>query len=413
MIGVVTPAAFLHSFSAPSKAEADFIDVVSATGSTLTARDGSTYLDAMAGLWYCQVGFGRTDMVDAIVHQLRDLAVYHTFDPFTNSVAAEAAELIASKSPHPDGRVFLACSGSEAVDTALKLTRMVQQRRGHAGKQVIVRRTHGYHGTNFGGTTAQGIEANRDGWGDLVPHFIEVPNDDVEAMASVFAEHGDRIAAVITEPVQGAGGVHPPVDGYFTALRRLCDRHDSLLVFDEVICGFGRTGEWFAAQTFDVRPDLMCFAKGVTSGYQPLSGVIMSAEVGADLSEPHGQMLRTGYTYSGHPAACAAAIANIGIIESEGLAARAVHIGEQLQTGFDALAGDGLIASSRGVGAVRAIDLGRESPPVRDALLDRGVVTRPIGDALAFCPPLVMTDAEIGRIIETLHEVLSAHTGER
>ncbi|WP_420452863.1 aspartate aminotransferase family protein [Ilumatobacter sp.] len=403
--------AFLHSFAPPSKGESDFIEIVSASGSTLTVRDGSTYLDAMAGLWYCQVGFGRADLVDAITAQLRDLAVYHTFDPFTNAVAAEAAELIASRSPHPDGRVFLACSGSEAVDTALKLSRLVQRRRGRPDKQIVVRRSHGYHGTNFGGTSAQGIAANREGWGDLLDHFVEVPHDDLEALAAVFAEHGDRIAAVITEPVQGAGGVHPPTEGYLEALRRSCDRHGSLLVFDEVICGFGRTGEWFGAQTFGVRPDLMCFAKGVTSGYQPLSGVIVSSDVGAELADPAGEVLRTGYTYSGHPAACAAAIANIGIIEAEGLRERAVAIGERLESGFEALRRDGAIRGSRGVGAIRAVELFEDSAPARAALLDRGVVTRPVGTALAFCPPLVMTDDELDRILDTLSEVLAERPG--
>jgi len=315
------------------------------------------------------------------------------------------AEMIVERSPHPDGRVFLGCSGSEAVDTALKLARLVQQRRGQEGRQVVIRRTNGYHGTNFGGTSAQGIALNREGWGDLVPHFIEVPHDDLEAAATVFAEHGEHIAAVLTEPVQGAGGVHPPVDGYLEGLRRLCDDNGALLIFDEVICGFGRTGSWFGAQTFGVTPDLMTFAKGVTSGYQPLSGVTVSLSVCSELEEP-GFLLRTGYTYSGHQASCAAGIANIELMEAEGLVDRVDSIGERLRAGLTALEGDGLLESWRGMGAIYAAELGRDAVPARDKMLEAGVIVRPMGTCLAICPPLVITDDEIGHIIDAMADAL-------
>jgi adenosylmethionine-8-amino-7-oxononanoate aminotransferase len=336
---------------------------------------------------------------------MHKVEAYNTFAPFTNAPAARVAEMIVERSPHPDGRAFLGCSGSEAVDTALKIARQVQQRRGHTGRQVIVRRTNGYHGTNFGGTSAQGIAPNREGWGDLVPHFVEVPHDDLEAAASVFADQGDRIAAVLTEPLQGAGGVFPPVDGYLEGLRRLCDDNGALLIFDEVICGFGRTGEWFGAQTFGVTPDLITFAKGVTSGYLPLSGVILSRSVSEELEEP-GFLLRTGYTYSGHQASCAAGIANLELMTEEGLDTRAIHVGEQLQEGLRALQSDGLIESWRGMGAVYAAELGRDSIPVRNEILANGVIVRPIGTCLAICPPLVITDDEVGRVIDTMAAAL-------
>lgn len=401
------PGALLHPFADPNKAEADFVNIVSAQGALLRDDTGKEYLDGMASLWYCQVGHGRREIIDAIMAQLDTLDAFNIFDPFSNPKAREAAALIASKSPHPDGRVFLGSSGSEAVDTALKLARLVQQRRGTTGKQIIVRRTNGYHGTNFGGTSAQGIAPNREGWGDLVPHFIEVPNDNVEEAAKVFAEHGERVAAVVCEPVQGAGGVWPPEDGYLEGLRRLCDQHDALLIFDEVICGFGRTGSWFGAQTFGVTPDLMTFAKGVTSGYQPLSGVIVSAAVAAELGDDEGTILRHGYTYSGHPAACAAAVANIELIAAEGLVERAAHIGEKTVEGLDALAADGIIAGRRGVGGMWAADVGRDSTPVKEAMLADGVIARGVGQAIIFCPPLVVTDDQIGRFIETLQKALA------
>ena len=395
----------LHPFSPPAMPEGDFIDIVRGEGSLVFDSDGREYVDAMANLWLCQVGHGRTEIIDAVTAQMRQIEAYNTFAPFTNGPASQVAEMIAERSPHPDGRVFLGCSGSEAVDTALKIARLVQQRRGQEGRQVIVKRTNGYHGTNFGGTSAQGIAPNREGWGDLVPHFLEVPHDDLEAAASLFAEHGDRIAAVLTEPLQGAGGVFPPADGYLEGLRRLCDDNGALLIFDEVICGFGRTGHWFGAQAFGVTPDLMTFAKGVTSGYLPLSGVILSRRVSEELEEP-GFLLRTGYTYSGHQASCAAGVANLDIMEREGLDQRANHVGERIQEGLRALQADGLIESWRGMGAVYAAELGRDSIPVRNEILATGVIVRPIGTCLAICPPLVITDDEVGRVIDTMAAAL-------
>ena len=393
--------ALLHPFSPPGMPEGDFVEIVRGEGSLVFDSNGREYVDAMANLWLCQVGHGRTEIIDAVTAQMHQMEAYNTFAPFTNGPAARVAEMIAERSPHPDGRVFLGCSGSEAVDTALKIARQVQQRRGQEGRQVIVKRTNGYHGTNFGGTSAQGIAPNREGWGDLVPHFLEVPHDDLEAAASIFADHGDRIAAVLTEPVQGAGGVFPPVDGYLEGLRRLCDDNGALLIFDEVICGFGRIGEWFGAQAFGVTPDLITFAKGVTSGYLPLSGVILSRHVCEELEEP-GFLLRTGYTYSGHQASCAAGIANLELMTNEGLDTRANHVGDRLQEGLRALEADGLIESWRGMGAVYAAELGRDSIPVRNEILANGVIVRPIGTCLAICPPLVITDDEVGRIIDTM-----------
>ena len=398
-------SALLHPFSPPAMPEGDFIDIVRGEGSLVYDAAGKDYVDAMANLWLCQVGHGRTEIIDAVTAQMHQMEAYNTFAPFTNGPAARVAEMIVERSPHPDGRTFLGCSGSEAVDTALKIARLVQQRRGTEGRQIIIKRTNGYHGTNFGGTSAQGIAPNREGWGDLVPHFLEVPHDDLEAMASIFAEQGDRIAAVLTEPLQGAGGVFPPADGYLAGLRRLCDDNGALLIFDEVICGFGRTGEWFGAQTFGVTPDLITFAKGVTSGYLPLSGVIVSRAVCEELEEP-GFLLRTGYTYSGHHASCAAGIANLQIMTDEGLDQRANHVGEKLQEGLRALAADGHIKSWRGMGAVYAAELGRDSIPVRNAILEKGVIVRPIGTCLAICPPLVITDDEIGRVIDALANAL-------
>ena len=395
----------LHAFAPPAKAEADFVNIVRGEGSLLWDDAGNEYVDGLASLWYCQVGHGRTEIVDAVAEQMRRLEAYNIFDPFTNEPAAQAAAMIVERSPHPDGRVFLGCSGSEAVDTVLKMVRQFHQLAGDAERQVVVRRTHGYHGTNFGGTSAQGIAPNREGWGDLVPHFEEVPNDDLEAAATLFADRGDRIAAVISEPIQGAGGVHLPPDGYLEGLRRLCDDHGALLIFDEVISGIGRTGQWFGAQHFGVTPDLITFAKGVTSGYLPLSGVIASRRVCEAFEEP-GFVFRTGYTYSGHPASCAAGIANLELMDAEGLVERANHVGGRIRSGLAALQADGLIESWRGTGAVYAAELGRDSIPARNEMMANGVIVRPIGTCLAICPPLIITDDEVGRVLDTMAEAL-------
>lgn len=396
--------ALLHPFARPAKPESAFVRVVRAEGAALWDADGNRYVDGLANLWNCHVGHGRREIVDAVAHQLATLDCYNTFDPFTNDVAVAAAERIRSWSPLPEGRVFLGCSGSDAVDTAFKLVRIVQQLRGEDERQVVLTRTRGYHGTNLGGTSVQGIEPNRAGWGDLVPHVVELPADDLEAAAKYFATHGERVAAVITEAVQGAGGVHLPVDGYLAGLRRLCDDHGALLVLDEVITGFGRIGARFAAEAYGIVPDLMTFAKGVTSGYQPLSGVIVSAGVAATLEADEGWLLRTGYTYSGHPASCAAALANLAIIEDEHLVDRARHLGDRLGAALRSLADEGLVESCRGVGALWAVDLGEDAVPARDRLLEAGVVVRPLGQTLAICPPLVISDEDLDAIVDALAE---------
>ncbi len=396
--------ALLHPFSNASKPESEFIKIVRAEGSELFDEHGKRYIDGMASLWYCQVGHNRRPIIDAISAQMDQLATYNTFDPFTNDAAIQVADKIASISPHPDGRVFLGCSGSEAIDTALKIARLVQQRRSDGSRQIIVRRTRGYHGTNFGGTTAQGIEPNREGWGDLVPHFMEADGDDIESMAKIFADHGDRIAAVVSEPVQGAGGIFPPADGYLEGIRRLCDQHGALMIADEVICGFGRTGSWFGSQTYGVVPDLMTFAKGVSSGYLPLSGVIVGRNVADELEDPD-LLLRTGYTYSGHPASCAAGLANINLIEEEGLVDRAHHLASRFTEGLTALKADGTIAGFRGVGGLWAAEMGRDAIPLRNELYGMGLIMRGVGEALLMCPPLIITDPEIDELIEGIATV--------
>jgi len=400
---------FLHPFAKPTRT--DFRTLVRGQGSVVYDNHGNQYIDAMASLWYCAVGHGRSDMAEAIARQAGTLAAYSTFDPFTNEPAEELAEKLVAIGPIPKSRIFFTSSGSESVDTAMKLARLAHVQAGHPERTLIISRQRGYHGTTYGGTSAQGIPPNREGYGPLVGDVEQVPADDIEAMATLMAQRGNTVAAVLVEPLQGAGGVFPPQDGYLQSLRRLCDQHGAFLIFDEVISGFGRLGTWFAAEHYKVVPDLMTFAKAVTSGYQPLGGVFVGPAVRAPLEADANFFLRTGFTYSGHPTACAAALKNIEILEREDLLARAVHIGKRLSSGLQSLADDGLIASVRGDGAVWAASHHPHRDPmmIRDKMLDLGVITRAIGaDANTFCPPLVTSDAQIDQIVDTLATVLSA-----
>jgi adenosylmethionine-8-amino-7-oxononanoate aminotransferase len=401
------PGAFLHPFAKPTREQ--FITIARGEGALLWDADGNELVDAMASLWYCQVGHGRQQIADAVARQISTIEAYSCFDPFTNAPADALAERIADLTPIADARVFYAGSGSEAVDSAMKLARLTHVLSGRPERQLIISRVRGYHGTNYGGTSAQGIALNREGYGELLADVVQVPSDDIEALSVVMAEHSDQLAAVITEPVQGAAGVFPPVDGYLAEARRLCDQHGALLIFDEVITGFGRMGTWFAAERYGVTPDLTTFAKGVTSGYQPLGGVIVGRRVRDALEADAGFILRHGYTYSGHPAACAAALVNLDIIEREGLLDAVATMGARLEAGLRSLEADGAFAHLRGEVAIfgAAMRPDQDAMAVRDRMLELGVITRAIGsETVTFCPPFITTDAQIDRIVDALAAAL-------
>ena len=404
---------FLHPFAKPTRER--FITVARGEGARIYDTDGRDYIDGMASLWYCAIGHGRRDMAEAIARQVTSIEAYSAFDPFTTRIADELCERIADLSPLTDPRVFLCNSGSEAVDTAMKLARLAHVQAGRPERTIIISRGRGYHGTNYGGTSVQGIPPNRAGYGPLVGDVIHVEPDDIEQLATVMSTHSAQLAAVISEPVQGAGGVYPPADGYLQQLRKLCDQHGAYLIFDEVITGFGRLGTWFGAQHFGVIPDLLTFAKAVTSGYQPLGGVILARSVCEPIESDPNFLLRHGYTYSGHATACAAALTNLDIIEREGLLERALHIGRRLEQGLTALANDGVIDHARGRVAVWAAghNAGIDPFVVRDRMLAAGSITRALNtDTNSFCPPLVITDPELDRLIDTFAAVTTALAAE-
>ncbi|MDY7102885.1 MAG: aminotransferase class III-fold pyridoxal phosphate-dependent enzyme [Actinomycetota bacterium] len=398
----MNPSAFLHPYAKPAKT--GFRNLVRGAGSCVWDDAGNRYVDGMASLWYCQVGHGRDRMVEAVASQMQTLATYNTFDPWTNEPAERLAARIAALAPIEQGRVFFTSSGSEAVDSAIKLARLAHARAGHPERTIIVSREKAYHGVTYGGLSVQGLPVNQEGYGELLGGVENLPHHDIEAMAALFAERGDEIAAVITEPVQGAGGVYPPAPGYLEGLRRLCDDHGALLIFDEVICGFGRLGRWFAAERYGVTPDLITFAKGVSSGYVPLGGVVCGRAVCDPLEADPDFVLRHGHTYSGHPTACAAGLESIAISEDEDLCGRADEIGKLLGDGLRSLADDGILTEVRGDAAIWAAELpeGVDAAAVRDGMLERGVIARPLGNAIAFCPPLVITEAEVGEMVDAL-----------
>jgi len=402
------PGAFLHPFAKPSREK--FPSITHGKGALVYDHTGHEMIDAMSSLWYCQIGHGRGDMADAIAGQARQIESYSCFDPFTNAPADRLAEKIASLTTIPDARVFFANSGSEAIDSAMKLARLTHVLNGQPERTLIISRVRGYHGTNYGGTSAQGLPLNKHGYGTLLDGVVQVDADDIEALSVLMSEHTDRLAAVLTEPVQGAAGVYPPEEGYLAEARRLCDLHGALLIFDEVITGFGRVGSWFAAEHFDVTPDLSTFAKGVSSGYVPLGGVIIGGTVRAALESDRDFVLRHGYTYSGHALACVAALKNIDIIEDDNLIRAASGIGYRLERGLQAIAADGGIDHVRGVGAVfgAALRPDQNAMHIRDAMIGEGVITRAIGtDTVTFCPPFVTTDAQIDTIIDVFAEAVA------
>ena len=402
------PGRLLHSFAKPSSES--FINIVRGDMARLWDDAGNEYIDAIGSLWYCQIGHGRNEMADAIAAQVSTLETYSTFDPFTNPLADAVAEKVASLSPLPDARVFLCGSGSESIDTAMKLARLAHIQAGHPERSVIITRDRGYHGTNYGGTSAQGLPLNKVGYGTLLEGVIQVDADNIEDMARAVEENKGKLAAIIAEPVQGAGGVWPSSTEYLAQLRRICDDNGAYLIFDEVITGFGRLGTWFGAQYYGVTPDMITFAKGVTSGYQPLGGVITNGAVNNALLADPAFFLRTGYTYSGHATVCAAALKNLEIMERENLLERATHVGARIEDGLRALTNDRTLTGYRGAGAIWAGKLpdGMDATAVRDAMIRRGVIARAIPGVIAFCPPLVITDDELNTVLDVFASVVQA-----
>ena len=321
-----------HPFAEMSKVQHAPFVIDRAEGIYVYDEEGKRYLDAAASLWYMNIGYGRDEVVEAMSDQARRIPAFHTFIDSATRPPLELAEQIASVSPHPDSKVFFGSGGSDAVDTAAKLARRYFNATGQPERTVFIAREWAYHGMHTYGTTLGGMEPNRVGYGgDLVPDVILVPHDDAKAVEKAIDHAGaDRIAGIYVEAVIGAGGIRPATPEYLRQVRDSIRAAGGLYISDEVITGFGRVGDWFAANLYQLEPDLITFAKGVTCGYAPLGGVVAAPHIAEPFFTTPGLVFRHGYTYSGHSVACAAGLKVMEIIRREGLLDRAKELEEEL-----------------------------------------------------------------------------------
>ncbi|WP_305094790.1 aspartate aminotransferase family protein [Prescottella sp. R16] len=395
--------ALWHGFADMGAVHRDGAFVVSrGEGAYIWDTDGTRYLDATAGLWFTNVGHGRTEIADAVAAQLSKVAHFSTFGDFTPDVTAALADRLAQIAPVPGSKVFFTSGGSDSVDSAAKLARRYWAETGRPSKRLIVGREKAYHGMHVAGTALAGIPGNREGYGDgeFMPDARTVEWDEAKSLLELIEREGaDRIAAFFCEPIIGAGGIYPPPAGYLTEVRDICREHDILFVVDEVVTGFGRIGgEWFASTRFDLDPDMVTTAKGLTSGYLPMGALFVAPRV----AEPFfggGVWWRHGYTYGGHAGAAAAAMANLDILEREDLLAESKRLETSLHEHLSPLADHPRVAEVRsGLGAVAAVQLAdpAEAAPFVKTLREHGISGRAAGQgAMQFSPSFVMTDDQV------------------
>jgi adenosylmethionine-8-amino-7-oxononanoate aminotransferase len=368
--------------------------------------DGNRYLDATASLWYANVGHGRPEIAAAVAHQMERLEAYSIFGDLANRPALELAERLAAIAPLRDARVFLTSGGGDSIDTAAKIARRHFDLTGEPERTQLLSRRNGYHGTHGFGTSIGGIDANTTGYGELLAGVSVVEHDSVAAMRAAAERVGpERVAAIFVEPVIGAGGVLPPPDGYLEGLSDLCDEIGALLVVDAVICGFGRLGTWFGIERWPlVQPDMIVFAKGVTSGYLPLGGVVASDRVAAPFFDRGAPPLRHGQTYAGHATCCAAALANLDLLAADGLLERGRELEGELRDALAPLAEDELVNEVRaGLGLLAAVDVGPAAVAgVIAGARAAGVLVRPLATGVAVSPPLTATPEHFAAIRDAI-----------
>ena len=413
-------SSFWHPFADMASVEANgALTLVRGEGAYVFDADGRRYLDATASLWYCNVGWGRSEIGEAAAAQMRELPAYSTFGDITNRPADELADRVASLAPVPGSKVFLTSGGSDSIDTATKMARRYWQLRDMPDRTILVRREMAYHGMHAAGTSLAGIPANAAGHGDLIEDVLEVPWNDAGVLRDAIEEAGaERVAAFFCEPVMGAGGVYPPPPGYLAAAREACRDTGVLFVADEVITGFGRCGDWFASNRFALEPDIMTCAKGITSGYLPMGAVVAAPWVAEPFYARGAGIWRHGYTYSGHATVAAAALANIDILEREDLPGRALKLEDHLLDALAPLEEHELVEEVRGgTGLLAAINIDREllthdpmfAAKVGAACRDAGVLVRPlVGGAIGISPPLVVDDDDLRAIADGLRSGLDA-----
>ena len=411
--------------------------ITKADGVYLWDSEGHKMLDGMAGLWCVAIGYGRRELADAAHHQMMELPYYNSFFQCTTPPAIRLAKKLAELAPAHLNNVFFTGSGSESNDTVLRLVRHYWTVKGQPDKSVIISRKNAYHGSTVAGASLGGMSYMHKQGGLPIPgiEHIDQPYwfdecgdltvDEFGLERARQLEHKilemgvDKVAAFIGEPIQGAGGVIIPPATYWPEIQRICEKYGILLIADEVICGFGRTGNWFGSETFGMRPDFMSIAKGLSSGYLPIGGVLVSDRV-ADVLKQQGGDINHGYTYSGHPATAAVALKNIEIIEREKLVERvAEDTGPYLQARWRELADHALVGEVRGIGLIAALELikdkatrqlwvagGKVGGLCRDFCTANGLVMRATGDTMLVSPPLVISKSEIDELIDKARKSL-------
>ena len=405
--------------------------IVRAEGVYLYDSDGKQILDAMAGLWCVNVGYGRVELADVARAQMVELPYYNSFFQTAHPPAIELARQLVDVTPPQFNHVFFTGSGSEANDTVVRMVRRYWDLLGEPDRTVIISRENAYHGSTMAGASLGGMAFMHAQGGLPIPGIVHIrqpywyadggelsPEEfglvAAQALEQKIAELGPgKVAAFIGEPIQGAGGVIIPPQTYWPEIQRICDRHGILLVADEVICGFGRTGHWFGSDRFGIRADLMAIAKGMSSGYLPIGGVMVADRVAEVLISRGGEFAH-GYTYSGHPVACAVASANLRIIERENLVARVRdELAPSLAAKWRQLAEHPLVGEARCTGLIGALELVRDKASrrffdkrgevgtiCRDFCFDNGLIMRAVRDTMIVSPPLVISPAQLDELAE-------------
>ena len=381
-----------------------------ARGATLWDIDGKEYVDGTCGLWQCAVGHGRPELARVAAEQIERLEFYASFWNFANEPSIRLAARLAELSPAGLDRVFFTNGGSEGIETAIKLVRLAWHAQGRPERNVILSRKSAYHGVGVASLAATGIPPLKEGFGPLAPGFVHLSTPtrraDAEALVaelrSTIDELGaETIAAFVGEPVMGVGGMIPPPDGYWPQVQEVLREHGILLILDEIVTGYGRTGRWFGAQRYDLDPDVIVTAKALTSGYIPMGAVLVHDRL-VDMLD--GTAFRHGFTYNGHPVGSAVALANLDIIEREGLLERAASVGTRMLERLQPVEALEAVAEVRGVGLMLGVELAgeRDASPVAARALEEGVVVRASGQKIVMSPPFVIEDAQADRIVDVL-----------
>ncbi|WP_255604489.1 aspartate aminotransferase family protein [Oscillochloris sp. ZM17-4] len=429
----------IHPLFHPSAHQAPKI-WVEAKGSVVKDINGNEYLDGLSALWNVNVGHGREELAEAAFAQMKQMAYYSAYTGSTNLPAIQLAEKLSQIFYPSINTFFFTSGGAESTESSIKTARFYWKAKGKPGKVKFISRMKGYHGVTLAAMSATGLPAYWPMFEPRVPGFshIESPypyrfvnktpelSDGVAAAnlleEAILREGADTVAGFIAEPIQGAGGVIPPQDDYFARIREICDQYEVLLISDEVITGFGRTGTWFGLEHYGIEPDIAQFAKGITSGYVPLGGIGVSDEISQtiDTVAPDKRWMHA-FTYSGHPTCCAVALANIAIIEREGLVAQAAVSGARMLAGLQELEEMPTVGNVRGKGMMAAVELvankdTKEPFPasanvgvrVSSEMMARGLHTRIVGDTIVLAPPLTTSAEQIDQIVQIIGESIAA-----